>query len=158
MGLFIIWIHVLAAVAWIGGMVFLSLVLVPVLRQGPLAAQRGLLIKAAGVRFRAVVWGSAFVLLATGPLLALNRGLPLAEPSAWPPIFSAKITLVILLLALTAAHDFWLGPRLSEILRKPGASRVDHERRLVSWASWLPRLSLLVALAVLAAAVALARA
>jgi uncharacterized membrane protein len=158
MGLFIIWIHVLAAVAWIGGMVFLSLVLVPVLRQGPLAAQRGLLIKAAGVRFRAVVWGSAFVLLATGPLLALNRGLPLAEPSAWPPIFSAKVALVILLLALTAAHDFWLGPRLGEVLRKPDSSRTDHERRLAVWASWLPRLSLLVALGVLAAAVALARA
>ena len=151
------WLHLLAAVVWIGGMVFLSLVLVPVLKQGPFAAQRGLLIKTAAGRFRAVVWGAVFVLLATGPLLAMNRGLPLSVPAGWPSVFSMKIFLVTILLALTAGHDFWLGPRLSEILRKPDASRSDHERSLVAWASWLPRLSLLVALAVLASAVALAR-
>ena len=150
-------LHVLAAVVWIGGMVFLSLVLVPVVKREPFAAQRGLLIKTAGGRFRALVWGSVFVLLATGPLLALNRNLPLESPTAWPSVLSVKVALVALLLALTAAHDFWLGPRLGEILRKPDASRSDHERRLAAWASWLPRISLLLALAVLAAAVALAR-
>ena len=150
-------LHVLAAVVWIGGMVFLSLVLVPVVKREPFVAQRGLLIKTAGGRFRALVWGSVFVLLATGPLLALNRNLPLESPTAWPSVLSVKVALVALLLALTAAHDFWLGPRLGEILRKPDASRSDHERRLVSWVSWLPRISLLLALVVLAAAVALAR-
>lgn len=153
----LVWLHLLAAVAWIGGMVFLSLVLVPTLKQEPFAAQRGFLIQAAAGRFRALVWGSLFVLLATGPLLALNQGLLLADPSSWPSIFSVKMALVTLLLALTAAHDFWLGPRLSEILRQPDTSRSEQERRLVAWASWLPRLSLLVALAVLAAAVSLAR-
>ena len=150
-------LHVLAAVVWIGGMVFLSLVLVPVVKREPFAAQRGLLIKTAGGRFRALVWGSVFVLLATGPLLALNRNLPLESPTAWPSVLSVKVALVALLLALTAAHDFWLGPRLGEILRKPDASRSDRERRFAAWASWLPRISLLLALAVLAAAVALAR-
>jgi uncharacterized membrane protein len=155
--LFFIWLHVLAAVVWIGGMGFLSLVLVPILKHEPFASQRGALIRAAAMRFRFVVWVAISVLLMTGPLLALNRGLPLADPPGWPSVFSIKLSLVILLLALTAAHDFWLGPSLSEILRKPEATRLDHERRLVARASWLPRLSLLVALAVLAAAVALAR-
>jgi uncharacterized membrane protein len=157
MAIVLVWLHLLAAVVWIGGMVFLSLVLVPTLKQEPFAAQRGLLIKTAAGRFRALVWGSVLVLLATGPLLALNRGLPLADPSGWPWIFSVKVALVILLLALTAAHDFWLGPRLSAILQTPGASRSDLERRLFTWASWLPRLSLLIALAVLASAAVLAR-
>jgi uncharacterized membrane protein len=157
MMLALVWLHLVAAVVWIGGMIFLSLVLVPVLKQEPFAAQRGLVIKTAAGRFRAVVWGAVCVLLATGPLLALHRGLPLADPSAWPSIFSAKMALVTLLLALTAAHDVWLGPRLSRILQQPDASRSEHERRLIAWASWLPRISLLVALAVLASAVALAR-
>ena len=153
----LVWVHLLAAVVWVGGMVFLSLVLVPVLKQDPFASQRGALIRAAAMRFRFVVWVAIAVLLMTGPLLALHRGILLADPAGWPSIFSVKLSLVILLLALTAAHDFWLGPRLSEILRKPDASRLNDERRLVAWASWLPRLSLLVALAVLAFAVALAR-
>ena len=153
----LVWLHLLAAVVWIGGMAFLSLVLVPMLKQEPFAAQMGLLIKTAAGRFRAVVWGSVFVLLATGPLLALSRGLPPADTASWPSIFSVKVALVILLLALTAAHDFWLGPRLSRILQSPASSRSERERHLIVWASWLPRLSLLIALAVLAAAVALVR-
>jgi len=153
----LVWVHLLAAVVWIGGMVFLSLVLVPILKHEPFAAQRGALIRTVGLRFRFVVWVAICVLLATGPLLALGRSLPLADPAAWPSVFAIKLSLVAFLLALTVAHDFWLGPRLSLILRKPDASRTDHERRLVAWASWLPRLSLLIALAVLASAVALAR-
>ena len=153
----LVWLHLLAAVVWIGGMVFLSLVLVPILKQEPFASLRGALIRAAALRFRFVVWVAISVLLMTGPLLALNRGLPLADPAAWPSVLAVKMTLVAFLLALTVAHDFWLGPRLSLILKKPDASRSDYERRLVAWASWLPRLSLLIALAVLAAAVVLAR-
>lgn len=153
----LVWLHLLAAVAWIGGMVFLSLVLVPILKHEPFASQRGALIRAAGLRFRFVVWVAISVLLMTGPLLALGRSLPLVDPAAWPSVFAVKMTLVAFLLALTAAHDLWLGPRLSLILKKPAASRSDHERRLAAWASWLPRLSLLIALAVLASAVVLAR-
>ena len=66
------WLHLLAAVAWIGGTVFLSLVLVPILKCEPFASQRGALIRAAALRFRLVVWVAIGALLTTGPLLMLG--------------------------------------------------------------------------------------
>jgi uncharacterized membrane protein len=152
-----VWVHLLAAVAWIGGMVFLSLVLVPVLRREPFAAQRGAMIRAAALRFRLVVWVAIGVLLTTGPLLLLHRGWSLGEPAGWPAVLSVKLALVTLLLMLTIAHDFFIGPRVSRILQTPEPSRACRDRLLVGASSWLPRLSVVLALAVVFAAVALAR-
>jgi putative copper resistance protein D len=155
--LVLVWLHLLAAVAWIGGMVFLSLVLVPVLKREPFAAQRGALIRAAAMRFRLVVWSAIGVLLTTGPLLLLSRGWSLGEPDGWPAVLIVKIVLIAILLMLTLAHDFFIGPRVGRILQTPEPSRTGHDRLLVASSSWLPRLSLLLALAVLFAAVSLAR-
>ncbi len=153
----LVWLHLLAAVAWIGGMVFLSLVLVPILKCEPFAPQRGALIRAAGRRFRLVVWIAIGVLLTTGPLLVLGKGWPLGEPGGWPAVLSIKLILVAILLLLTLVHDVFLGPRISRILQVPAASRSVGDRMLVAGSSWLPRLSLLLALAVVGAAVIVAR-
>lgn len=154
---FLVWLHLLAAVVWIGGMVFLSFVLVPVLKREPFAPQRGALMRAAGLRFRLVVWTAVGLLLATGPLLMIGRGWSPGEPGGWPPVLIAKLSLIALLLALTSVHDFLLGPRVGRILTKPVASRTDRDHLLVAGSSWLPRLSLVVALAVLGAAIMVAR-
>ena len=153
----LVWLHLLAAVAWIGGMVFLSLVLVPVVRHESFRAQRGPLIRAAALRFRLVVWAAVGALLATGPLLIMHRGWSLADPGGWPTALVVKLTLVAILLALTAVHDWFIGPRVGRILMMPETSRSRDERLLVAGSSWLPRLSLLLAAAVLLAAVTLAR-
>jgi copper resistance protein D len=153
----LVWLHLLAAVAWIGGMVFLSLVLVPVVKREPFASQRGALIRAAALRFRLVVWAAVALLLTTGPLLAMHRGWSLGEPGGWPVALAVKLTLVAILLLLTVAHDFFIGPRIGRILQLPEPSRTGRDRLLVAGSSWLPRLSLLLALAVLGAAVVLTR-
>lgn len=158
MGTLLIWLHLLAAVAWIGGMVFLSIVLVPVLKREPFAPQRGALMRASGLRFRVVVWASVGLLLATGPLLMIGRGWSPADPGVWPSVLLAKLSLIALLLALTSVHDFVLGPRVGRILTKPVGSRTDLDRMLIAGSSWLPRLSLVLALAVLGAAILVARA
>jgi uncharacterized membrane protein len=153
----LVWLHLLAAVAWIGGMVFLSFVLVPILKREPFAAQRGALIRTAALRFRLVVWSAIALLLMTGPLLVLSRGWSLGEPGGWPAVLAVKLVLIAILLALTLAHDFFIGPRVGRILQIPELSRTGHDRLLIASSSWLPRLSLLLALAVLFAAVSLAR-
>lgn len=153
----LVWLHLLAAVAWIGGMVFLSLVLVPVLKREPFASQRGVLIRAAALRFRVVVWVAIGGLLATGPLLMMGRGWSFGEPGGWPAVLIVKLTLVAILLMLTAMHDSFVGPRIGRILQTPAASRAGFDRLLVAGSSWLPRASLLVAVVVLGAAVILAR-
>src|SRR5687767_7778159 len=91
---FLIWLHLVAAVSWIGGMIFLSVVLVPVLKREPFASQKSALFLTAARRFRVVVWTAIAVLLFTGPLLAHQRGIPIASPSEWPMIMATKLGLV----------------------------------------------------------------
>ena len=157
MGTFLVWVHLLAAIAWVGGMAFLSLVLVPVLKQEPFAAQRGLLIKTAAGRFRAVVWGAIAVLLLTGPVLMQQRGIAITDLSAWPPVLALKVGLVTVLLLSTLTHDLILGPLVGRLMQLPAEKRTRLDQALVRWSPWVARLSLLLALAVLFAAVSLAR-
>jgi len=149
-------LHVLAAVSWIGGMLFLSLVLAPLIRRGAIPGSQALF-HAAALRFRLMVWGSITALLTTGPVLAVQRGIPLFDPDRWPEPFTTKLALVALLLLLTATHDLVLGPLVSRIAAKPALHHTRSERRLLRTSRWLPRGALLVALAVLVAAMVVAR-
>lgn len=155
--LVLVWIHLLAAVLWIGGMSFLSLALVPVLQQDAFASSCRPFFKAIALRFRRLVWLCILLLLVTGPLL-LGRHVasPLA-PMTWPPVVQTKLTLVLVLLLLTAIHDLLIGPRVGRILSVPEESRSALDRRLVGSSRWMPRLSLFLALAILLCAVTLAR-
>jgi copper resistance protein D len=157
MMLFLMWLHLLAAVGWIGGMLFLSVVLVPVLRREPFASQRAVLIRTTALRFRAVVWSAITVLLMTGPLLLHERGIPITDPSRWPRILVTKLGLVTILLFLTVTHDFILGPLVGQIMQLPTERRTRFDRALVLWSPWIARFSLILALAVLFAAVTLVR-
>ena len=153
----LVWIHLLAAMVWIGGMVFLSVVLVPVLKRDGAFAQYALLFRTIAYRFRAVVWGAMGILVATGLTLAAGRSIPLMEPSRWPTIFAAKIGLVTLLFTLTLLHDLVVGPRVRRSLGIPEAERSARDRVLLRYSVLVPRISLLVALLVLLLAVVLAR-
>jgi putative copper resistance protein D len=76
----LVWLHLLAAFSWIGGMIFLSVVLVPVLKREPFASQKTVHFQTIAWRSRAVVWGAIAVLLFTGPLLLHQRGIPITDP------------------------------------------------------------------------------
>jgi copper resistance protein D len=153
----LVWFHLLAAISWIGGMLFLSVVLVPVLKREPYASQRAVLIRTTALRFRAVVWSAITVLLITGPLLMHERGIPITDPSRWPRVLVTKLGLVTILLFLTLAHDFILGPRVGQIMQLPNERRTRFDQALVLWSPWIARFSLILALAVLFAAVTLVR-
>jgi putative copper resistance protein D len=153
----LVWLHLLAAITWIGGMLFLSVVLVPVLKQESFMSQRTVLFRIIAWRFRTVVWGAIAVLLLTGPLLLSERGIPIADPSGWPGILATKLGLVAMLLILILIHDFILGPRIARTLQVTTGSRTRLDHTLAVWSSWIARFSLMVALAILFAAVILAR-
>jgi copper resistance protein D len=141
--LFLRWLHVLAAITWIGGMLFLVLVLVPITRRLEDAALRARLVHAVGLRFRAVGWIALAVLVATGlGNLWLHPFLLTA------PRFQWKIGLVVIALVLSAFHDFVLGPRA-------GAPGVDPSVRVR--ASWMARINLLVVLVVVLLGLSLLR-
>jgi len=130
----LVWLHLLATVSRIGGTIFLLVVLVPVLRTEPCAPQRLL-------RF----WPPT------------EREIPNEDPSGWPMALAAKPGLVATRLLLTLT-----GPsrRRASGRENPANScrkRSKLEQALVLWAPWLARFSLVLALTILFAAVALVR-
>lgn len=153
----LIWIHLLSAVTWIGGMVFLSVVLVPLLRRDGRFAQHAALFREVAYRFRSVVWGAMGMLVGTGVVLAAGRAIPLGEPWRWPTIFVVKMGLAVFLFSLTLLHDLVVGPRVRRIMGAAEKERTAGELILLRYSALLPRLSLLLALFVLLAAVVLAR-
>jgi uncharacterized membrane protein len=157
-----VYAHILAAIVWIGGMLFLALAVVPVTRRLP-APERGALVGALGRRFRPVAWACIALLLATGVANAGFRGVTwdavasgrLAE-SMFGRTLLAKLALVLLLVVLSAVHDFWLGPASARALETAG-SEDPTQRSLRRRASWLGRTSAVLALIVVALAVMLVR-
>jgi uncharacterized membrane protein len=132
--LFVRWVHVLSAMTWIGGMLFIALVLVPTARGLGDATLRTRLVQETGRRFRTIAW-IALALLGTTGLLNLWMAPELLRS----PRFHWKLGLVILALILSAFHDWVLGPRAG----RPGADPAVRLR-----ASWIARVNVLVALAV----------
>jgi uncharacterized membrane protein len=128
-------VHVLAALTWIGGMLFIAFVLVPVARRFE-PALRTRLVNETGLRFRTVGWIAIAVLVASG---ALNLWLRPELLSA--PRFYWKVSIVVAALALSAVHDFVLGPRAG----RPGADPALRVR-----ASWIARVNVVLVLVVVA--------
>lgn len=158
--LVVVALHVLAAMVWLGGTFFLALVGAPVLRKVEPASLRTQLFEALGVRFRLVGWTAIAVLVATGLAVMHYRGwldvALLTGADFWNTgagrAFAVKLVAVALMLAMTAAHDFVLGPRAGRMdLTTPEGARL--RRRSALLARW----GALLGLVVLGAAVTLVR-
>ncbi len=116
--LFIRWIHVIAAVIWIGGNLILAMVIVPYFRQNLPPVQRIQLLTQIGKRFEPIVWGCVGILFFTG-IANIFHAIGF-DPSFGPEGINAfmrtlliKLILFIALLILTALHSFVFGPKLS---------------------------------------------
>jgi uncharacterized membrane protein len=137
------WLHVLAAITWIGGMLFIALVLVPSARRLEDPTLRTRLIQETGRRFRTIGWIALGGLVVTGLLNLWMHPVLLSSPR-----FHWKLGLVVLALILSAFHDFVLGPRA-------GAPGADPSARVR--ASWVARINVLVVLVIVALGLSLFR-
>ena len=155
--LIISWLHLIAAIFWVGGMLFLSLVVVPTMkgRTDPAQAQRWFLQVAR--RFRRLVWLAIVVLIFTGAfLLSLQIDLS-APPSKWPLAVIVKLLLVLLLLTTSVAHDRIGGPKVRTIKQKVILERSVAEGLIVQLSPWVGRLTTILGLAVVFAGVVMVR-
>jgi copper resistance protein D len=112
-----VFLHILSATIWIGGMLFLALVVVPTTR-GLAPAERASLFGAVGQRFRTVGWACIGVLIVTGAINSVYRGVTwenLCSATLWGSPFGTtlalKLGVVAVMLALSVYHDFVIGPR-----------------------------------------------
>jgi uncharacterized membrane protein len=157
-----VFVHILSAVIWVGGMLFLALVAVPAARSLP-PSERGALLTAIGRRFRLVGWTCIALLLVTGVIIAGYRGvgptllltgqLPANQFGA---VLRVKLVLVGIMVGLTLVHDIVLGPASARLLAQSSGHAVElaRQRRLSAWTA---RLSALLALLIVGLAVALVR-
>lgn len=160
--LFSVWLHILAAAIWTGGMVFLGLVLVPVIRGRDFAQIRSTLLYRTGIRFRMAGWITLGILVVTGIFNVGFRGFNWGHlidgtlwQGGWGHILVCKVSLVTLVLLVSAVHDFYLGPRATRALETdPDGPEAQRLRRT---ASYIGRFTLLVSLVILALAVMLVR-
>ena len=100
---FLVWLHLVGAALWLGGLVTLAVAVLVAFRTLPREAARTY-VRSAGRAFAAL---SAFAWL----LLAVS-GLTFAARRGWPQLVLEKIGLAVVVLLATAAHTL-LGMRTS---------------------------------------------
>lgn len=108
----------MAAAVWIGGTIFLAAVLVPAIRRPEVGNMASLLIRVTAYRFRWIGWLCFVVFVLTGVLNLFYRGIgwqTVAQVEFWSSSFGAvlavKLSLVLGIVAISAVHDFFIGPR-----------------------------------------------
>jgi len=144
-----LWLHVLGAVVWLGGLIFQSHVLFPQLKKGG-----GNQLAARAIRsFRPVGWTALILLVLTG-LHNLTRLAPLDQlfRSSAGMLLALKIILVLVAIPLAAHRDFSLGSRLARAL-ETGEDPFPLLRRV----AWLDRVLLLLGVVLVYLGVALSR-
>ena len=157
-----VWLHIMAAIVWVGGTIFLVVVLVPAIRRPEFGGIASALIRFTALRFRWVGWVCFCIFVLTGVVNLLARGIglrELRETIFWQGSFgrtlAIKLILVAAILLISAFHDFFLGPRAAAAWEADPASA--ETLRLRRQAVQLGRLNLLLALLVIMLGVMLVR-
>jgi len=154
--------HMIVAAFWIGGMIFMVLVLMPALQKLEDARLRSQLMRYVGNRFRSFGWVALSLLSVTGYLNLRGRGIGndiLLDGAFWSAgygrMLAYKLFIFIAILGLSLVHDFRVGPRAGAAIRK--APQSPEAARMRRMASWFGRLNLLLAVLALIVGVLLSR-
>jgi copper resistance protein D len=155
------WFHLLAAVVWIGGLLFISMVLVPTLREPSLRAQAMLLLRTTGQKFKRIAYASLVLLVVTGVANVYFRVGGSLEVLGgfmgvwWGQMLIAKIVLTFVVIGFALYHDFAVGPAATRAVEAdPDAPETQALRRR---ASWIGRINLLLSLVIMTLALLLVR-
>ena len=167
-----VFIHIASAIIWIGGTLFLALVLIPVLRRfaptpGETPAAPTLppdLLGSMARRFRWISWVCIVLLVATGLFILPTRyGIGFAEFFSRGGHFVAtlqvKVALVAVVIWLSVIHDFVIGPytnRLIEVMQA-GAEPPGFLPVLRRCVVWIARINVLLMILIVIVAVTMTR-
>ena len=106
----IAWLHLVAAVALIGGLIFSRCVLAPAVRRSRLDSGAQHVQHLSGRRFRTVVWVSLITLVLTGASQLLDESGSARIETAWGAVLMLKLFLFAIAFALILVHDFIIDP------------------------------------------------
>lgn len=158
-----VFIHIIAACVWVGGQLFMALVVVPALR-GWTGPERARAFSALGLQFWLVGYVALGILVLTGVYNAGQRGVrwsTLANSrfydSEFGQVLTTKVALVLLVFLLSLVHDLKLGPASVKLLKQPEPANEALLRAYRRRASMLARLTMGLSLVIVFLAVALVR-
>ncbi len=156
-----VFFHILIAMFWVGGMLFTAAILVPATRR-QLAEQRGRLFTILGTRFSRLTWLLFPLLILTGITALLGKGFELSHlftsgfwSTAYGSTLMHKLLLFALVLIISGLHDFWLGPKASQLMEDEPDQ--PHTQKIRKASSWLGRVNLVLGLIIVFFAVSLVR-
>ena len=151
-------VHVLSAIIWVGGVLFMGLVAVPAARGLKPRIRREVTTRL-GLAFRPVGWVCLTTLVATGTYMAAKWG------ATWANVFDLsffqhqhtrllgyKIVAVLVMVGVSFVHDWFLGPKAAQA--QEGSAEAERYRQ---WASWLGRITGVLVLVISILAVFVAR-
>jgi len=110
-------LHLLATVTWIGGMIYINLALMPALPVLP-PPERGKLMGAVAKRFGFLSWGSVLVLLSTG-YYKTPPGMLFELSSDYGRTLTVKHVLLITMIAIGITISAVIVPRIGALAPKP---------------------------------------
>jgi putative copper resistance protein D len=162
----VLWIHLLAAISWVGGMLFVAFILGPYVRSAVPPEGRTVVMAAVGKRFSALSWSAIFTLVGTGIYNAARflRSWDTLLDTTFGHLLLVKIALVAVMIGLSIAHDLFLGPRQRNLDRqlrqtKPPsleqASAAQTLQRLRRWTILIAQLNLFLGVLVILLAASL---
>ncbi len=147
-----VFLHIFFAAFWIGGMLFLPLVILPGIKQHP---DRIAILYKTGITFRYYGWIALVALVTTGFSNMYLRGMPLTlvffTQSEYGTLVSYKLAIFLVILLVSGAHDFVLGRKALEEMQTSDNSK------LKLMARWSGRINLLLSLVLMFLGVALSR-
>lgn len=146
-----LFLHIISAIFWVGGMLFIVVVVAPYLMTITDPAEKSKIFQVVGKQFRRWGWVAIITLLVTGPIILYKiYDIPpfgifdnALHATSFGKALAIKLTLVTILVISSLFHDFWIGPK----------SRTS--RNLVKWARIFGRTNLLIALFIVLFAVML---
>ncbi len=160
----VVFIHVLSAIVWLGGMFFIALVIVPAFKNFEPKEIKTEIISLSATRFRKIGWIAMIILLITGILNIGNRGITFEMissgsfySSTFGKVLVFKLILFFTMIILSAIYDFILGPRYTRsALIKPSnpdsIAKLNKKRNVISW---LARFNVLIGILIVGCAVML---
>jgi len=148
MDIFLHFLHVVSVTVWVGGQLFLGLVLGPTVRQFLGPRERMPLSMAIALRFKRVGHAALGVLVLTGlwrVRYLFQTGLGSFADTTYGRVFLLKMVLFVAMVALGVLHDKVHGPALANLADRPDSPEYRAAaRRMMAWA----RFNVLVALSV----------
>lgn len=136
-----VWLHIICAAFWIGGMLFLPLVLLPGIKNNP---ERRQVLMLTGLKFRFYGYIVLTILLLTGILNMYFRGIIFSwdffTTSHYGKLVIVKVILFLSILLVSIIHDLFVGRKAVANINE------EYSKKMKLVARWTGRILLLISL------------